>query len=195
LHPGTLKIETRKNIEDSWQAAYGGVENAGKIPLLEEGMTIHGVSMTNEDAEFLGSRQFSLLEVARMFGVPPHLIYYGESQPRANMEQASLEFVQYSLRDWLVRIEQSILKDLIPEEDREDIFAEFSVDGLLRGDFLSRMRGYAIGRQWGWLSANDVRRKENENPIEGGDEYLVPLNMGQPGENRDERDAGTNTQL
>lgn len=180
-HPGVLSPEARDNLKESWKQSHGGSENAGKTAILEEGMKFNPVSMTNEDAEFIKARMFSIQEIARIFRVPLHMIYHSETQPRANMEQASLEFVEYSLRPWLVRIEQSIFRDLVPEEERNVIFVEFNVEGLLRGAFQERMRGYAVGRQWGWLSANDVRKKENMNPIEGGDDYVVPLNMGPVG--------------
>lgn len=167
-HPGQLGNETRKELEESFNKRWGGIQSAGGVPVLEEGMTFKEVSMSNEDAEFLKSRQFSVQEIARIFRVPLHMLYFSETQPRANMEQASLEFVKYSLRPWLVRIEQSIFRDLIPPEQRSEIFAEHNVEGLLRGDFESRMTGYQIAKFAGWMNADEIRAKENMNPIPDG---------------------------
>ena len=182
-HPGKLTNEGRENLSKSWQDQYGGSANAHKTAILEEGIEFKPIAMTNSDAEFLESRKFTITEIARIFRVPLHMIYFAENQPRANMEQLNIEYVNYTLRPWLVRIEQSALLNLVPESERGVIFVEHNVDGLLRGDFNSRMKGYATGRQWGWWSVNDIRQKENLNPIgEEGDRYLEPLNLGTPEE-------------
>jgi len=100
-----------------------------------------------------------------------------EKSSFSNIEQQSLDYLTHTLRPWLVRWEQAILVKLFMQSEQKNYFAEFAVDGLLRGDVKSRYEAYSIGRQNGWLSANDIREKENMNPIEGGDDYLTPLNM------------------
>jgi len=172
--PEELSDQAYKRLKEDWEAMHAG-ENQHSVALFEGGAKWVSISVPNEHAQFLQSRAFSIEEIARWFNVPAHMIQHEPSaQPRANVEQKSLEFIVYSLRPWLVRWEQAIQKQLIGDSN---IFAEFKVEGLLRGDIKTRYEAYAIARQWGWMSENDVRRKENEDPIEGGDNYLVPMNM------------------
>lgn len=131
-------------------------------------------------AQFLETRKFHLNEICRIFRVPPHLIGDLERATFSNIEHQSIDFVVHTIRPLLVRWEQAIQKALIPEEERAIYFAKFTVDGLLRGDFKTRMDGYAVGRQNGWYSVNDIRDLEELNPISeemGGDLYLVNGNM------------------
>jgi hypothetical protein len=130
-----------------------------------------------EDAQFLETRKFTRSEIAGIYLVPPHKIGDLEHATFSNIEHQSLDFVVNTLRPWLVRWEQAISARLIGEVERKSIFAEFNVDGLLRGDIQSRYQAYSVARNWGWLSRNDIRRMENMNMIEGGDDYLTPLNM------------------
>ena len=126
------------------------------------------------------SRKYQVNEICRIFRVPPHLVGDLERATFSNIEHQSIEFVQHTIRPWLVRWEQGISRSLLDEKERLLYFAKFNVDGLLRGDYKSRMEGYAIGRQNGWLSPNDIRRLEDMPPIpkeQGGDEYLVNGNM------------------
>ena len=177
-HPGKLQPEAVERLKKSWEARYSGVGNAHRTAVLEEGMTWNKVGMTSEDAQFLESRHYQVTEIARIFRIPPHMIGDLSKATFSNIEHQALEFVVHTLRPWLVRWEQAILRDLFTEPDQETHFVEFLVDGLLRGDTQSRYNAYAVGRQWGWLSANDIRRLENLNPIEqGGDDYFQPLNM------------------
>lgn len=176
-HPGKLNEEAAKRLKSSWDSSYGGM-NSGKTAVLEEGMEWTQISMSNEDAQYLQSRKFQVSEIARIFRIPPHMIGDLDRATFSNIEQQSIDFVVNTLRPWLVRWEQCINRDLLTETDRQNgIFAEFLVDGLLRGDMAARYQSYAQGRQNGWLSANDIRRIENMNPVDGGDIYLVPLNM------------------
>jgi hypothetical protein len=145
--------------------------------ILEEGMKVETIGIPPDDAQFLETRKFQVNEIARLFRVPPHLIGDLDRATFSNVEQQSLDFVIHTLRPWLVRWEQAIARDLILPRERERIFAEHLVNGLLRGDLQSRYEAYATGRQNGWLSANDIRQLENMNPIADGDVYLVPLNM------------------
>ncbi len=172
-----------QRFKQSWDEAFAGVGNAGKTVVLEQGAKFEKVGMTFEDLQFLELKKFQVAEIARMFRVPLHMLFDDKAQPRANMEQASLEFVVYTLRPWLVRFEQTIARDLLLPSERGRYFAEHNVAGLLRGDFAGRMQGFAMARQWGWLSVNDIRRLENLNGIGAeGDVYLQPLNMTRAGD-------------
>ncbi len=177
-HPGILKDP--KKLRESWNQVYQGTRNSHKVAVLEEGMKYHTIGIAPEDAQFLETRKYQVNEICRIFRVPPHLIGDLERATFSNIEHQSIEFVQHTIRPWLVRWEQEISRSLLDERERLIYFAKFNVDGLLRGDYKSRMEGYAIGRQNGWLSANDIRRLEDLPPIpeeQGGDEYLVNGNM------------------
>ena len=177
-HPGVLK-EPEK-VRDAWNDAYGGSSNAHKVAVLEEGMKFNPISINPHEAQFLETRKFQVNEICRIFRVPPHMIADLEKSSFNNIEQQSLDFVTNTIRPWLVRIEQTIFQQLLTEEEQKKYFVKFNVDGLLRGDFKSRMSGYAIGRQNGWYSANDIRELEDMNKIPkelGGDRYLCNGNM------------------
>lgn len=128
----------------------------------------------------LDTRKFQVREAARFYNVPPHMIGDLEQATFSNIEQMSLNFVIYTLRPYLVRIERAIIAQLLTKIDRKNLFSKFSVDALLRGDYKSRMEGYALARQNGWMSANDIRNLEDEDSIpveEGGDAYLANGNL------------------
>ena len=154
--------------------------NAHKVAVLEEGMKYTPISISPEQAQFLETRKFQINEIARIFRVPPHMVGDLEKSSFSNIEQQSLEFVKYTLEPWIIRWEQSISRSLLSIEEKRKYFVKFNVDGLLRGDYQSRMNGYATARQNGWMSANDIRELENLDRIseeEGGDLYLVNGNM------------------
>ena len=177
-HPGTLKDPQR--IRESWQAAFGGSSNSNKVAVLEEGLKYTPIAISPEQAQFLETRKFQINEIARIFRVPPHMVGDLEKSSFSNIEQQSLEFVKYTLDPWVVRWEQSISRTLLTVEEKTSYYVKFNLEGLLRGDYQSRMNGYAIGRQNGWMSANDIRELENLDRIpaeEGGDLYLVNGNM------------------
>lgn len=176
-HPGVLEKRAQERLRDTWQAAHGGLSNAHRVAVLEEGMTLREIGIPPEDAQFLETRKFQVAEIARVFRIPPHMLADLERATFSNIEHLGLEFVTHTLRPWLVRWEQAIKRDLLTPTERRTFFAEHLVDGLLRGDIKSRYEAYTQGRQNGWLSANDIRELENQNPVEGGDIYLVPLNM------------------
>ena len=143
-------------------------------------MKYHPISIPPDQAQFLESRKFQINEICRMYRIPPHMVGDLEKSSFSNIEQQSLEFVKYTLDPWLCRWEQSMQRCLLSREDKQRYFWKFNVDGLLRGDYQSRMQGYAVGRQNGWLNANDIRELENMDEIpaaEGGDLYLVNGNM------------------
>ena len=177
-HPGTIKDPAR--IREAWQSQFGGSANSGKIAVLEEGMKYTPISISPEQAQFLETRKFQINEIARIFRVPPHMVGDLEKSSFSNIEQQSLEFVKYTLDPWVVRWEQSIQRTLLRAEEKKAYFVKFNVEGLLRGDYQSRMSGYATARQNGWMSANDIRELENLDriPVEdGGDLYLINGNM------------------
>ena len=177
-HPGTIKDPQR--VRDSWMSQFGGSANSNKIAVLEEGLKYTPISISPEQAQFLETRKFQLNEIARIFRVPPHMVGDLEKSSFSNIEQQSLEFVKYTLEPWLVRWEQSIQRTLFSADEKKRYFVRFNVEGLLRGDYASRMNGYAVGRQNGWMSANDIRELENLDRIpaeEGGDLYLINGNM------------------
>ena len=177
-HPGIVKDPQR--IRESWNSVYQGTKNAHKVAVLEEGMKYQSIGISPEQAQFLETRKFQINEIARIFRVPPHMVGDLEKSSFSNIEQQSLEFVKYTLDPWVTRWEQTMQKVLLLPGEKSQYSIKFNVDGLLRGDYQSRMNGYAIARQNGWMSANDIRELENMNlisPEEGGDIYMVNGNM------------------
>lgn len=176
-HPGIVKDPER--LRESWHAQFSG-KNSHNIAVLEEGMTFKPMSIPPEEAQFLETRKFQIDEIARIFRVPPHMVGDLEKSSFSNIEQQSLEFVKYTVGPWVARWEQSLSQALLLPSEKKRYTIKYNLDGLLRGDYESRMNGYAVGRQNGWLSANDIRELENMNKIpaeEGGDEYLINGNM------------------
>ncbi|MFJ8863622.1 phage portal protein [Streptomyces sp. NPDC102451] len=176
-HPGNLSPEARHRMADDWENIHKGIDRAHRVAILEEGVTWQQVGVPNDAAQFLETRKLQVTEMARWLRLPPHKIMDLDRATFSNIEQQQLDYVSSALNIWLVRWEQAILTQLLLPEERERYYAEFLVDSLLRGDTLTRYQAYAVGRQWGWLSANDIRERENLNPVDGGDAYLVPLNM------------------
>ena len=177
-HPGTIKDPQR--VRDAWMSQFGGSHNSGKVAVLEEGMKYTPISISPEQAQFLETRKFQINEIARIFRVPPHMVGDLEKSSFSNIEQQSLEFVKYTLDPWVIRWEQSFQRTLLSSEDKKEYFFKFNLEGLLRGDYASRMSGYATARQNGWMSANDIRELENLDRIPaelGGDLYLINGNM------------------
>ena len=173
-HPGTIKDPQK--VKESWNSAYQGSQNAHRVAVLEEGMKYQPIGISPEQAQFLETRKFQINEIARIFRVPPHMLADLEKSSFSNIEQQSLEFVKYTLDPWVVRWEQSMCRALLMESEKPIVFIKFNVDGLLRGDYVSRMSGYATARQNGWMSANDIRELENLDRIPaefGGDLYLI----------------------
>ncbi|MBP7278756.1 MAG: phage portal protein [Sedimentibacter sp.] len=173
-HPGTIKDPQK--VKDSWNMAYQGSANSHRVAVLEEGMKYQPIGISPEQAQFLETRKFQINEIARIFRVPPHMLADLEKSSFSNIEQQSLEFVKYTLDPWIIRWEQSMCRSLLMESEKSDIFIKFNVDGLLRGDYESRMNGYATARQNGWMSTNDIRELENLDRISaelGGDLYLI----------------------
>ena len=198
-HPNTVKNPAA--LRESWNSIYGGSGNANRVAILEEGMRFEPIAIPNNEAQFLETRKFQVDEICRIFRVPPHLVGDLEHATFSNIEHQSIDFAVHTIRPWLVRIEQSMNRALFSDEEKGRFYVQFNIDGLMRGDYKSRMEGYAIARQNGWMSANDIRALENQNPIpseEGGDAYLVNGNMinilTAMRQGADEASAGTETQ-
>lgn len=169
-HPAKLDDEVSKRIARTFREANSGPSGWGGVAVLEEGMTAVQVGMTNDDAQFLATRQFQVTDVARWFCVPPHKIGDLSRATFSNIEEENLNYLIHSLMPWLVLWEQSIERDLI----LDDAFPQFSVDGLLRGDSLARAQAYQLYINMRAMTPNEVRARENMNPVKGGDEMAMP---------------------
>jgi len=178
-HPNSLSDKAHDNLRKSWEDNHKGFLNGRRPAILEEGMKWTTLSIKPEEAQFLETRKFQVQDIARIFRVPPHLIQDLERSTFSNVEQQSIDFVTHTMLGWVSRWEQALSAKLLTEAERERFFFKFNLNALLRGDVAARFTAYAVGRQWGWLSANDVRRLEDLNPLpsEVGDVYLSPLNM------------------
>ena len=177
-HPGVVKDPSK--IRESWNAVYQGSSNAHRVAVLEEGMKFQSIGIPPEQAQFLETRKFQINEIARIFRIPPHMVGDLEKSSFSNIEQQSLEFVMYTLDPWVIRWEMALQRALFSPTEKKEYFVKFNVDGLLRGDYQSRMSGYAVGIQNGYFSPNDVRRLENLNLIpdeDGGNVYVLNGNM------------------
>lgn len=172
-HPGKLSTDAHKNLQDSVAAQISG-DNALKPFILEEGMKWSGMTIPPEEAQFLESRKFQVSEICRWFRVPPHMVADLDKATFSNIEHQQLEFVTHSLVPWCRRFETEADIKLFR---RGNVYTKLELAGLLRGDLKARYDAYAVGRQWGWLSANDVRDLEDMNPVDGGEDYLAPMNM------------------
>jgi HK97 family phage portal protein len=173
--PGKLTEDSHKRLRESIQTAVAG-DNKFKVLLLEQGLDAKAVGMSNSDSQFLETRQFQVEEICRIFRVPSILVGHSNNNSTyASAEQFMLSFTTHTIRPWVSRIEQSINKYLLSDQDRKaGVFAEFKLDGLLRGDTQSRYTAYASALQNMWMTRNEVRGLENLNPVEDGDEFENP---------------------
>lgn len=178
-HPETIGPEASKTLRESLQALYGGADNAGRIGVLEEGMTWNQTSATPHDAELSQARGLAVLEVARIFNIPPPMLADLTNANYSNVVEMRRQFAAGTIQPWLVRWEQAIARDLFSTDGRRAHEVEFDMDLLVRADFLQRLQGYRIGREIGLYSANDLRRFEHLNPRDDADAetFLSPLNM------------------
>lgn len=173
-------IKDQKSIDDildQWGNKFSGADNARKVALLQEGMTFKAVSLNNVDAEMISMLKTSGVDIARIYKIPLPMVNDLEKANYNTLEQMLIQLVVFGLLPWAKRHEGAMMRDFLLDEDRGRYFIEFNLSGLMRGDQKSRYEAYAIGRQWGWLSVNDIRRLENMPPIAGGETYLQPLNM------------------
>jgi HK97 family phage portal protein len=168
--PGNLTPEQAKNLRDGFDSAHRGFRRAHKTGVLSGGASYKQTTVPNDAAQFLESRRFSVEEIARAFNIPLSMMGVPGTQSYASVEQNAIQFVVHTLRPYIEKLEWSYSK-LLPVE----AFLKFNVDGLLRGDFNSRITAYSTGLQSGFMSVNDVRRLEDLSPAEGGDQYRVPL--------------------
>lgn len=178
-HPGRLGEEAAKRLRESWERVHQGVENTAKVAILEEGMDISAYSINNDDAQFLESRKFTIEEVARWLNISLNRLRVSGATAFTNPEDDAIDYVVNTIRPWLVRIEQENNRKLF---SGKRYFCEHQVEGLLRGNIAGRYNSYAIARNWGWFSVNDIRKLENLPAIEGGDTYMQPLNMASIGQ-------------
>lgn len=176
-HPGSLSDPAFERLRKSLQEKYEGLGKSHRLMLLEEGMSFSKNTIPPNDAQFLETRKFQILEISRLFRVPPHMMADLERATFSNIEQLGIDFVVYSLRPWLIRWEQTINWKLFTTTEQKRLFAEFLIEGMLRGDSQARAAFYKEMFNMGVYSQNDIREKENDNPIPGGDRYYVPMNM------------------
>lgn len=172
--PGVLKDP--KKLRDSWNEVYGGTRNSGRVAVLEEGVQYTPISVSPQDAQLLETRKFTVEEICRIFRVPPHLVQDLDRATFSNIEEQSLDFVKFSLMPYLTRWEQGLTRTLLSPKDQKKYVIKFNIDAFLRGDYKSRMEGYATAINNGFLSPNDVRRLEGWDLIpdeEGGNQFLV----------------------
>lgn len=176
LPPG-MKEDAVMNFVASWKKNYGGVENALKVAMLPEGYKFQSTTTEPEKAQALQARVHQVREVARIFRVPLHKLGDLERATFSNIEQQSIEFMADCIQPWAVRWEQEANRKLFLEREKPLLDVKFDLDALLRADTTARYAAYTQGRSGGWLSVNDIRRKEGLPPVEGGDDLLRPLNM------------------
>lgn len=176
-HPQKLSDVAYERLKKAFANDHGGVNNSHKMKILEEGMVYTAVSIPNDQAQFLESRSFQKQDIYSMYRVPPHMVGDLSKATFSNIEQQSIDFVVNTIRPWLVRWEQAMFAKLLTPAEKKKWTVEFLVDGLLRGDMKSRYEAYAIGKNNGFLSTNDIKELENQNPVAGGDIYYVPVNM------------------
>ena len=187
--PGVLSEDARKQMVKSWNEIHKGSGKAFKTGLMEGGAKFEALTMKNEDAQFIQTRSFQVADVCRIFRVPTIMVGGAgdadKSNTYASAEQMALSFVQNTIRPWAVRIETNISANLLDAKERKSLFAEFKLEALLRGDIKTRYEAYSIGRQWSWLSVDDIRTLENLDPLgeeAGGTEYIRPMNFQTLGE-------------
>lgn len=183
--PGSLSDAAFKHLKDSWNEAYGGLKNSHRVAILEEGAKFHPTGVEPAKAQMIETMKFTIDDCARIFGIPPHKIASMEFSKYANVSELNNDFYCSTMLYWFRKWEQEINRKLFGPSERGRLFVEILVDALLRGDLASRTAYYATGRQWGWLCTDDIREKENMNPLPDGKGkiYLEPLNMkpaGQP---------------
>ena len=176
-HPGRLSDDARQRLRGDYERLHSGLDNAHRIAILEEGMKWTALGVPPDDAQFLQTRQFQVAEVARWFNVPSSKLRDNTGQTYSSIEAENQAFYTETLRPWLIRLEQELQIKLLNTVERREYYFEHLIEGLLRADIKTRYDVYALAKNWGILSTNEIRERENLPPIEGGDQYLQPLNM------------------
>ena len=184
-HPGRLTEDAMRRLRQSWESLHTGAGNAGRAAILEEGMEWKATSVPHDDAQWLEARQFALQDIARIYRVPPHMIGDLSHATFSNIESQQIAYLQHTLMPWLRRWEQELTRKLITFPREGGLYLEFLADGVLRGNTSERYGAYKVARETGWMSVNEIRKRENMNPIDGGDEYIQPLNFMQVGKDGD----------
>lgn len=174
-HPGKLSDDARRRLRSDFEKLHSGLANAGRIAVLEEGLTFTPTSTSPEDAQTIQTREFQVREVCRIFGIPPAKMGLGGGGE--SIEAQNIQFLTDCIQPHLIRVEQEANRKLVREHEWGWYTWEHSVEGLLRADILTRYKSYSIGRNWGWLSVNQIRKLESWDPIPGGDTFLSPTNM------------------
>jgi len=188
--PNALGDKAYERLKKDLKKNYTGLVNIGKPMLLEEGGDFKPLTIKPADAQLIESKNFQIEDICRIYRVPQHLVQKLDRSTNNNIEHQSLEFVMYTMLPWFKRWEENINMQLLtPQERRAGYYVEFKIDALLRGDAKSRAEAYAAGRQWGWLSVNDIRKLENMSPISNGDIYLQPSNMIEAGKSQSDNYA------
>jgi HK97 family phage portal protein len=177
-HTGNPSVEERTRIREDWQAEYGAT-GQHRPAVISKGFEIETLGLTPIEVAMIEARNYSVLEVCRMFDMPPHMVADMARATWSNVEQMGAGFVTYTLGPWIVSFEQEIERSCLLPRERDEglIYVRMNVDALLRADIKTRYAVYGTGRQWGILSVNDCRDMEDMNPIENGDIYLEPVNM------------------
>lgn len=178
--PKVVGPDVAERLRRQWQNMFGGVQNHYKTLLLEEGMEPVPINMNPEDTQLLATRQFSVTEIARWYRLPPHLLADLTQASYSNIESEGLSFIVYSMMPWIVRWEKAMQRQLLTPAEKKKYRFKFNVNGLLRGDQAARAQFYQTMFNLGAYSPNDIREKEDENPIEGGDQYFVQGNNAVP---------------
>ena len=175
-HPKTLSRDAQTRLKQQFDQQQGGLSNAFKSMVLEEGLDVTNISMTSEDAQFLETRRFQVEDIARFFGVPPHMIGHTDKQTSwgTGVEQNTLGFLIFTILPFLSDFEQEFRRKLFP---RSPFYAQFKVQGLMRGDSKARSEYYSSGHQNGWLTTNEIRKAEDLPPVPGGDSLFVQTNL------------------
>jgi HK97 family phage portal protein len=177
-----LTPEASRRFQMLTQAALNG-DNAASVLLLQEGMEWQSITLNPDDAQFIETMQFGVEDIARFWRMPLHKIGHLLRSTFSNIEHQAIEFVTDTIAPHCARLEQSLSRLLFTEQEQDEFFIEFLLEGLLRGDTLARYQAYQLGLSSGWLTRNEVRTRENLNPLPGLDEPLQALNMGNPGGN------------
>lgn len=179
-HPGELGEEGRKNLEQSWSEGHEGLNRAHRLKILEEGMKYQKIAHSPEEAQALETRQFQVVETARVLDIPPHLLRDLSRATFSNIEHQGQEFVTYTLRAWLTRWELELGRKLLTKEEKQQgYFLEFDVSALLRGDMTTRFNAYSSAINAGWLNVDEVRSRENLPPAPNGEgsKFNRPTNL------------------
>lgn len=173
-HPAQMSKEAQQRLKQTLQNEHQGVDKAHRLLILEEGMKYNKNSIPPNDAQWLETRQFQRNEMAAFFRIPPHMIGDLERATFSNIEHQSLEFAMYTMRPWLIRFERSMKRQLLVGNEKDKYFIEFLIDALMRGDAQSRAAFYKEMYYMGSMSPNEIREKENMNPITDSDGNLIP---------------------